>query len=344
MKRGHLVALTVVVLVALGAGAQAAVTPLVFHHPVADPSITQTPNHKYVAVATGPNVVRATSKDGHTWHTVRSALARRPSWARTTGGIWASDIEHIGNRWVLYFAAPVKGPRDATYHCIGVAVAKTSTGMFQPVGDAPLVCPPRTSAPPAQDSMRDAGLKRQQIASYGAIDPSIFQDGKHVYLLYKTDGKPSSIRILKLRRGGTRAWGIPSSALVTSGGTVENPTMLRHGRFFYLFTSVNSYGSCNYATVVRRSHSLTHWSGHAPRRMLTHHTTGLCGPGGADIVTSSNGRIDLYFHGWVCGGGRRACRGYPHTVNGQAPLRALYAVRIRFNRHAWPVRGAAVHH
>ena len=65
MKRGRLLLLTTALLVALGAGAQAAVTPLVFHHPVADPSITQTPNHHYVAVATGPNVMRAVSKDGH---------------------------------------------------------------------------------------------------------------------------------------------------------------------------------------------------------------------------------------------------------------------------------------
>lgn len=342
MTRGRLLLLTTALLVALGSGAQAAVSPLVFHHPMPDPSITQGPNHRYVAVATGPNVMRAVSRDGHVWHTVRSALAHRPRWARTTGAIWASDIVHLGHRWLLYFAAPVDGPGGATYHCIGVAVSRTSTGTFHNVGRAPLVCPPRTSAPPAQDTMRDVGQKRLGIPSSGAIDPSLFVQRQGVYLLYKTDGIPSSIRILKLRRNGLRAWGVPSKTLLASGGTVENPMLFRHGSFFYLFTSINDYGTCSYATVVRRSHSLTHWAGHAPRPVLTRRGTGLCGPGGADVVASMNGRIDLFFHAWVCGGAGQPCNGHPSTVDGRLPLRALYGMRVRFNKRGWPVRGAAV--
>jgi hypothetical protein len=118
--------------------------------------------------------------------------------------------------------------------------------------------------------------------------------------------------------------------------------MFRRGRFYYLFTSINDYGSCHYATVVRRSRTLTHWAGHPARVILSQRSTGLCGPGGADIIASMNGRIDLYFHAWVCGGSRRPCTGYPQTVRGHLPLRALYAVRVRFTPQGWPVRGAAV--
>lgn len=76
--------------------------------------------------------------------------------------------------------------------------------------------------------------------------------------------------------------------------------------------------------------------------MLTRRSTGLCGPGGADIVASMNGRIDLFFHAWVCGGTQQPCNGYPRTIHGRFPLRALYAVRVHFNKRGWPVRGAAV--
>ncbi|UDY24648.1 family 43 glycosylhydrolase [Nocardioides sp. Kera G14] len=288
--------------------------PLVYRHSVADPSVAKVGPKKYVAVSTGKRVVRQVSSNGRTWRLTRTPLVRRPRWAKRTGGIWASEIVHIGRRWVLYFAAPARNRRG---RCIGAAVSTSATGRFRAVPGRPLVC-----------SSNRAGV----------IDPSSYVSGRRTYLLYKIDAKPSAIKLLRLNRAGTRRAARHSRVLVRSRGVVENPVILRRGGYYYLFTSIRSYATCNYATTVRRSRSLVHWRGHPARMVLSQHMTGLCGPGGADIVATKRG-VTMYFHGWVCGGSTRPCTVRPHRA--RRAVRALYAVKLNF-RHGWPVRAGYV--
>jgi beta-xylosidase len=325
------------------APAVARVRPLV-NGDVPDPSIAQTKGKQYVLVGTGTQVLRLSSNNGRRWRPASPALLTRPSWARPRGSVWASDIARVGGRWLLYYAAPVRGLASSS-HCIGVATARLPTGRFQPVGSAPLVCPPGADTPPAADPMIDPGRAEPTPPTYGAIDPSLFEGRSGTWLLYKADGRPSSIRIVSLTRDGLQVVG-GSRPLLVSGGVVENPVILKRGRFFYLFYSVGDYTTCGYKTVYRRSRSLVSWTGRQ-RPILTKAKTHLCGPGGADVLVTGRGakaQVSLYFHGWVCRGTGRPCREPFHAWQGREdyrqPVRALYAVRLAFNKRKLPVRGS----
>lgn len=343
-RRTSLLTVLVAAIVALTATAAAAgVRPLV-NGDVPDPSIVRAKGKHYVVVATGEQVLRLSSSNARRWRPAPPALVTRPGWARPTGSIWASDIVRLRGRWLLYYAAPVRG-LGIDGRCIGVAVADSPTGQFVPTGSAPLVCPPDARTPLAEDPVLDPGHTEPTLPTAGAIDPSLFQDGSGTWLLYKTDGVPSSIRIVQLTGNGLQVAG-GSRAILTSTGVVENPVLLRRRGFYYLLTSVGDYTTCGYATVYRRSRDLLSWPGHA-RALLSRRTTHLCGPGGADLLVRGRGRrvqVSVYFHGWVCDGTGRPCRNPFHAWNGQEdarrPVRALYGMTVDFTKRGFPVRGS----
>lgn len=261
--------------------------------PVGDPSLART-GKGTVLVATGALVPRARWDTGKGWRWTRPALRRLPSWARA-GGVWAADIARVGTGWRLYYSAPVAGlGKDG--RCIGVAVAPSAYARFRPVGKSPLVCPPRAKTPDALDQVPGGtGLPKR-----GIIDPSLLVDDGRPYLLYKTDGIPSSIRLLPLNgRGTAPRRGERSRELLRSDGVIENPVVLRDGDDYVLLTSEGDYSRCTYRETWRRSSSLTDWSGAVRHPLLSRRSTdGLCGPGGADVLETPD-RTTIWFHGWV---------------------------------------------
>jgi len=297
---------------------------------VGDPSVAMV-GKRMVVVATGPQINRAYKDPGRTWRYEHPVLTRRPDWAVAEGGIWAADIAKVGRRWLLYFAVPVAGLGDFG-RCIGVAVAKRPLDAFRPVGDRPLVCPSRAQVPTAQDPVATPDLP-----SRGVIDPSLYREGKQSYLLYKTDGRPSSIRLLPLSRNGKRVRtgqdpADPSVELVRSEGVIENPALHRHAGSYYLFASEGDFARCSYQQTWRRAASLVDWTASAPTVLLDRTITGgLCGPAGGDVV-KHKGRTTLYFHGWV-----RLHSAKPKGANYWAwnggekyGRRAMYAARLTF--------------
>ncbi len=272
----------------------------VFPTGFADPSVVAYAGG-YLAISTGPNVPRAVSSTPRgPWRRVRSALPELPRWARSRGrSIWASDLVRTRTGWLIYYSAPTgRGDR----RCIGVAAARHALDQFHPVGRRPLVCPRR-----------------------GAIDPSGFttRHGRR-YLLFKTQGLPTSIRRLALTRDGRhRARHAQDRVLLRSRHVVENPVLVQHGRFLVLFTSEGDFASCGYRTTWRRSRSLQHLRRAAPHSLLRRGNTGVCGPGGADIVTAVHRRPVVFFHGWIGGRDRRA----------------LFAAQLRWRHGAPRVHG-----
>ncbi|WP_459969617.1 family 43 glycosylhydrolase [Nocardioides pyridinolyticus] len=285
----------------------------VFHSSgFADPTVARYA-HGYVAVSTGARAPRAVARTPRgPWKPAGRALAVRPAWAKPAA-IWAPDLVWTGKRWLLYFSAVKRG---GAKRCIGVATARRATDAFRP-GRSPLVCPRR-----------------------GAIDPSGYtarSGGRH--LVYKTQGLPTTIRVVRLSRDGRhRAHGAAGRVLLRSRHTVvENPTLVRRGRLLFLLTSEGSFEDCGYRTTWRRSRTLHHWS--RPRLLLGNH--GLCGPGGADLSVSRRGRV-VFFHGWTC---HRAkpCPARFHSGRDGHPhaRRALYAAHLDW-RHATPRIGRFV--
>ncbi|QBX54484.1 hypothetical protein EXE58_02700 [Nocardioides seonyuensis] len=289
-----------------------------------DPSVVAT-GHGLVGYSTGDRVPHAWSPGMRSWTRGGAVLTRRPGWA-VEGGIWAVDVARAGRQWLLYYAVPVAG---IVKHgrCIGVARSSSARGPFRPVGRRPLVCPSYADAPTALDPLlpRDRTLPRA-----GVIDPSLFvdDDGSR-YLLYKTDRIPSSIRVLPLSQGGTRAAG-PSQEIMRSDGVIENPVVARRPEGYVLLLSEGDWTRCSYRTVWFRSGSLLDWSVRVGGVLLDRRTTGLCGAGGADLVTGADGATQVFLHGWTCYGTDRPCRGaakWDHRRRARG-MRALYAARL----------------
>ena len=143
------------------------------------------------------------------------------------------------------------------------------------------------------------------------IDPSWFRDADgSSYLLYKTDRVPSTIRVVALTRDGQSVRsGANSLELLRSPGVLENPVLTRRAQGYVLLASEGDWTRCGYRTRWLRSTSLIDWSVAETGMLLDTGTTGLCGPGGADLVEGLGGRTLVFLHGWTCRGTALPCAG-----------------------------------
>ena len=269
--------------------------PVLSYRGAADPTVARYAGG-WVAVSTGPGAPRAVApQPGGPWQNIPSALTVQPSWA-ISGRYWASDLVQVNGQWLLYFSAEVAG-LGLDGRCIGVATATDPTGAFVP-DERPLVCPRKAAAPGAYDKIKRRG---RDMPQGGVIDPDFFKDrGGHEYLLYRTQGTPSSIRMVELPGSGRPEGSARSTELVRRGDVIENPTMLRRGRQYVLLTSEGEFGDCGYKTTFRRSSRLTDWSRAKRQVLVDSKKSGLCGPGGADLGRGPNGEPMLFFHAWTC--------------------------------------------
>lgn len=318
---------------ALAVGAPALASPdvprPVLNVNLADPAVVVA-GGTFVAFGTGDLTPRAWSqREGAGWRRTGRALTRLPRWA-SSGAVWAVDVQRVRGRWLLYFAAPVDGIVEAG-RCIGVATSATLRGRFRPVDDRPLVCPAYADTPRAEDPLqpRDRSLPRA-----GVIDPSVFVDGDGTaYLLYKTDRIPSSIRLVPLSQDGRHVrTGAVSQELLRYDGVIENPVLVRRPEGYVLLLSEGDYTRCGYRTLYRLSGSLLDWTQASGGVLMSKRLTGLCGPGGADVVDVPGAEQQrIFFHGWTCSRQPLPCEGtlkWDHHQRRYHGIRALYAARL----------------
>lgn len=331
-----LFAATTLTLTAPGAAAPAAVAPTplaaapapqpVYAASAADPGLVQD-GGDFLAFTTGAlaPVARGDIAAGP-WTGVGKALRSVGSWAENTS-VWAPDAVRTSAGWVLYYSAPARGLGGQ--RCIGVALAGTVRGPYTPQA-APLVC--QGGAHGAPDT-----VPGRPVTGAGVIDPSPFQadDGKR-YLLYKTQQTPSSIRMLPLTGDGWHTTGEASRELVRNSGIIENPVMVQRDGQFILFASRYGYDNCSYATVWLRSTSRWNFAGAAENSLMTTAGTGICGPGGADLVPALDGGTRIFLHGWVCGSGTVPCRPADAPFTGEH-RRVLYAAILTWAADGSPV-------
>jgi arabinan endo-1,5-alpha-L-arabinosidase len=310
--------------------------PMIWERNFADPSVVEYYGG-YLATGTGPVMPRVRSHGARgPWHELPSPLTTFPSWV-LPGDQWAPHLQRVEDgTWVLYYSALVAGLSPGA-RCIGTATAATATGPFTPYGDAPLVCPPRLGAVPAEDQLLD---RPSDLPASGVIDPSVFteRDGR-LYLLYKTQGRPSSIRMVPLTPDGLHvAPGKRSKMLLRSNEIVENPALVHQGSHYVLFTSEGWYGECDYRTTWRKSRKKWSWRVRSTN-FLGPEITGLCGPGGADVVVPRGpGRVRMYFHGWVCYRTRQSCpRQFRRDRDDELlPVRGMYGLLLDWGRSDAP--------
>ncbi|HEY8456018.1 MAG TPA: glycoside hydrolase family 43 protein [Actinopolymorphaceae bacterium] len=315
-------------LAAPGSAAQASapVPKPVYGPTAADPGVIYD-GHDYIAFMTGgrARVARAETPQGP-WTAMPDALTRWPDWAAGQGAVWAPDATHTSAGWVLYFAAIA---RDfGGQRCIGTAVAEQPTGPYEP-SDSPLICPILNGEDPAADRPNPTS---------GVIDPSPFQavDGKR-YLLYKTQKTPGTIRMFPLSDDGLHGRGEPSRELVRHSDSIENPVMVQRGKHYVLFASANWFDQCKYATVWLRSTDMWSFADKTEHVLLDRANTGLCGPGGADVVVTEDGLSRIFLHGWVCSDSNEPCD-FDGVVTDPNRRRVMYAAVL-----TWGDDGATPH-
>jgi len=187
------------------------------------------------------NVAVEVGGSGGTWGPVQDALPTLPSWAQS-GETWSPEAHQFDGRWVLYFAAQIRGT-DPAVHCIGDAVAAGPTGPFLPAA-VPLVC---------------------QRALGGSIDPRVYvSPSGSPYLVWKSDNNsdpsrygPPVIWSQRLTGDGLRLLGAPTSIFTADRAwqqtLIEAPDMVTVGGRTWLFYSAGGgFWAADYAIGVAR--------------------------------------------------------------------------------------------
>ncbi|SEB84754.1 Glycosyl hydrolases family 43 [Nocardioides exalbidus] len=301
--------------------------PLFWEQPLADPSVVHD-GTRWFAAGTGWRGATASSTQEYAgWVPGAPLLAARPDWARN-GDVWAPEVVRAPDgTWLTYYSIPVTGLPSTDDRCIGVATSPDLSVPFTPLQTQPLACPSGAATAVASDVVpTERGLPRR-----GVIDPSSYvaPDGRR-FLLYRTQGTPSSIRMVRLTASGLRAAG-PSRELLRDPGVLENPEMVDARGTHHLLLSRGDFGSCSYRTVWRASPSIRRgWQSAPEATLLDRRTTGICGPGGADYVPGTPNR--LFVHGWVCDGANGPCEA-TYSSHSDAALRGrrvLYLARLRW--------------
>lgn len=256
----------------------------VIDYSLPDPSIIKGEDGYFYLYATEDirNLPIHRSKDLVNWEFVGTAFtdATRPDF-EPEGGIWAPDINKIGDKYVLYYSMSVWG---GEWTCgIGCAVSERPEGPFKDCGMM----------------FRSNGIKVQN-----SIDPFYIEDNGHKYLFW---GSFRGIYAIELSEDGLSLKS-GSSPVQIAGTAYEGTYIHKRGGYYYMFASI---GSCceglksTYTTVVGRSTSLfgpyldkkgqSMMDNH--HEILIHKNDSFVGTGHNSEIVSDNAGTDwLFYH------------------------------------------------
>ena len=258
-------------------------TPVI-DYSLPDPSIIKGEDGYFYLYATEDirNLPIHRSKDLVNWEFLGTAFTdeNRPDF-EPNGGIWAPDINKIGDKYVLYYSMSVWG---GEWTCgIGCAVSDRPEGPFKDCGMM----------------FRSNGIKVQN-----SIDPFYIEDNGHKYLFW---GSFRGIYAIELSEDGLSLKS-GSSPVQIAGTAYEGTYIHKRGGYYYMFASI---GSCceglksTYTTVVGRSTSLfgpyldkkgqSMMDNH--HEILIHKNDSFVGTGHNSEIVSDNAGTDwLFYH------------------------------------------------
>ncbi len=273
-----------------------------------DPDILKV-GDTYYAYATNDNasnVQVATSADGAEWELLdEDAFPDLPTWV-IPGKTWAPEVtEASPGNYVLYFTATNFTP---ALQCIGVAVSTDPAGPFVTVGDGMIVCPEEEG---------------------GAIDASTFVDDAGLHLVWKNDGNccglDTWISTAPLSADGLTITGpaqrLIKQTLAFEGDLVEAPTIVLRDSAYVLLYSANNYGDGSYAIGVATAPALAGPWGKLDEPLLSTESSGglFRGPGGQDIVETSDDGGFMVVHSWDAAYTYRSMHVVPFVWDGAVP-------------------------
>ena len=256
----------------------------VIDYSLPDPSIIKGEDGYFYLYATEDirNLPIHRSKDLVNWEFLGTAFTdeNRPDF-EPNGGIWAPDINKIGDKYVLYYSMSVWG---GEWTCgIGCAVSDRPEGPFKDCGMM----------------FRSNGIKVQN-----SIDPFYIEDNGHKYLFW---GSFRGIYAIELSEDGLSLKS-GSSPVQIAGTAYEGTYIHKRGGYYYMFASI---GSCceglksTYTTVVGRSTSLfgpyLDKKGQSmmdnQHEILIHKNDSFVGTGHNSEIVSDNAGTDwLFYH------------------------------------------------
>lgn len=256
----------------------------VINYSLPDPTIIQADDSYFYLFATEDirNVPIHRSKDLTKWEYIGTAFTdnTRPSFVKD-GGVWAPDINKIGNKYVLYYAMSVWG---GEWSCgIGVATADRPEGPYTDHGKL---------------------FISSEINVQNSIDPFYIEEDGHKYLFW---GSFRGIYAIELSNDGlsVKTGATPRKV---AGTAFEGVYICKKNNYYYMFASI---GTCceglnsTYTTVVGRSEKL--FGPYLDRQggdmmdnhyeTLIHRSNAFVGTGhNSEIVTDNKGNDWLLYH------------------------------------------------
>lgn len=210
--------------------------------------------------------------------------ANRPNFV-TGGGIWAPDINKIGNNYVLFYTMSVWG---GCWDCgIGIATADNPLGPWNDRGKL---------------------FISSEIGVYNSIDPFYIEDNGRKYLFWGSfGGGVWAIELsddgLSLKKGAQK--------VKVAADTYEGTYVHKKDGYYYLFASINNCCdglNSKYTTVVARSESLLgpYMDKNGKSMISGHHEVliqgdkvNFFGTGhNSEIITDKNGDDWIMYHAY----------------------------------------------
>jgi Glycosyl hydrolases family 43 len=216
-------------------------------------------------------------------------MASIPSWVGkgSDGGrhLWAPNVFAVNDSkgrplYVMYF---VGFKKSWGANCVGVATSRSPYRGFAATGTT--VCAVHSD--------------------HEAIDPTAYRaaNGKR-YIIFKTNvGNVRDFRIQSVQMGSqlglTPISGTRRTLVSSPSAKMEAPSVIRHGGKVWLFLSRGDYANCTYSTDAWSAATFTS-SYHEVWTVMSSGSTGLCGPGGATVLTDGK-TTRIAFHSWKNG-------------------------------------------
>lgn len=213
----------------------------VFEAVLADPSIIQNPdNKKFYVYATevdwaddkGNRLVPILkSEDLVDWKNAGNAFDSKPNW-KQDGGIWAPDINRVGDQYFLYYAFSTWGDENPG---IGLAIAENPGGPFLDQGKL---------------------FDSQDMDVPNSIDPFYYSDGENHYIFWGSysDTPTQGTYAIELSEDSKKVKKDAQKTKVAAGD-FEAVMIHKHENYYYFFGSKGSFST--YHVLVARSEDLT---------------------------------------------------------------------------------------
>lgn len=285
-KKTSILASAMLLASAMTAQAADTFTNPVIHRSAPDPTVIRADDGLFYLYSTEdtPNTPIYRSSDLVDWTFIGTAFTNttRPSW-NPKGGIWAPDINKIGDKYVLYYSkSEWMGLKNAG---VGVATADRPEGPFTDHG--------------CIASYHNTGV-------WCSIDPFFIEDEGRKYLIWGSYWDVFGIELsddgLSIKPGAEKVH--------IASNFMEGSYIFKRGRYYYLF---GSNGSCcegansTYRIICSRSESVLgpYYSKEGIRTCdggfdeVFHGNEFVAGPGhNAEIIVDDEGTTWMPVHGY----------------------------------------------